>query len=252
MAGDIIAKVERYGGRYVIAVPDDIAARVGLRADDRVRLTRLEGAPALPDALREAAEASWAAASPAYRALARLPDPGPAAPAGEAPELAPGDAWTDSPGFYWPTLGDTLALHAFVMERLGRDPAAVRDAAALRGLLAAARAYLRICGDLAGAAVPLLVEPLVAGVWAAGNGPTALVLADTLFRLHGEGITDGYDHFAAHLTAIACAADAAARAARVAELVAWLEPQVSPERLEDDEAGPEPPAAPRRSPADGG
>lgn len=229
----IVAKVERYAGRYIITVPDGVAARLGLRADDRVRLDKLTGAPALTDELRAVAEASWAEAAPAYRALAELPDPEPVLPpAGRAPAAPPGESAIDTPASYQPSVGDALALHAFVMERLGRPPAALRDEAALRRLNATPM-LLRIGADLAWAVVPLLTEPLIVGIWAAGNGPTALALGDTFLRLHGEAITGGYDRLGAYLAAVA-AADEASREARIEALVAWLQPQVPSYPPDDD------------------
>jgi death-on-curing protein len=132
-------------------------------------------------------------------------------------------------GRYYHTLADALAVHEEVMHRTGTSPAPLRDEGALASALnrpLTAAHYED--ASLATQAVLLMTGVALNHPFVDGNKRTAFALADTFIDENGFAFVGDYQELAERLVALVAEADHRAREQAVADLIAWLDPQLVP------------------------
>jgi death-on-curing protein len=129
----------------------------------------------------------------------------------------------DAGGIRYLSVADVLALHAAVLEAMGRAPAPPRDAGALEGAVYRCQQAAHYGGaDLWAQAALLAAGIAEAQAFADGNKRTGLVAALTFLDLNGRPYAGDDLAVAEALVAVGAAPEADARADRIAALAAVL------------------------------
>jgi death-on-curing protein len=116
---------------------------------------------------------------------------------------------------------DALALHDFIMDKTGEQPAPLRDRAALESaLLRPQTAAHYNDADLVEQCSVLMVGISEAQAFADGNKRTAFIAADVFLRTNGRVYTGDPLALARHLEAVAHRTDSLEEATR--RLTSWL------------------------------
>lgn len=130
------------------------------------------------------------------------------------------------PAIIYVTLDDTLALHRFIMERMGAAPA-LRDA----GLLESALMRPQTAAYYEGADLPMQAVLLKSGIALAhpfvdGNKRTALLVGDVFLQRNGLAFSGNRLDFAKRVEGIIDRTDTLAAATE--RFAAWLRANLRP------------------------